>query len=177
MARRTVQEGNSAACGRGCGRACVPGKSRCAVCLEKQRVSNRRLYNARAQCGQCVFCMKGAVVGMFCFDHWFKNVGVPHGLGNKKGQAILHALWEEQKGRCAVTGEFLTPGATASLDHIIPKSRGGSSEKSNLRWVLLSVNRSKWDMTHEEFVAVCRAVVREQDRQAKASNDVSMRSN
>lgn len=96
--------------------------------------------------------------------HWFKNVGVPHGLGSKRGIEILRSLWDEQRGRCAVTGEVLVPGSTASIDHIIPKSRGGSSDGSNLRWVLLRVNQIKWDMTHDEFVDVCRAVVRAQDR-------------
>lgn len=111
--------------------------------------------------------------------HWFKNVGVPHGIGNKKGIELLRSLWLEQGGLCAVTGERLVPGSTASIDHIIPKSKGGTSERGNLRWVLLRINQAKWDMTHDEFVAVCRQVVREQDRReaAKATENHSMRSN
>jgi hypothetical protein len=163
-------------CIRGCGRPRTAGRARCAVCLEKQRASTRRCYNERAQRGQCVFCPKRATVGMFCRGHWFKNVGVPHGLGNKKGQALLQQLWEDQQGCCAVTGQAMSPGSTASLDHIIPKSRGGLSEKGNLRWVLLRINQMKWDMTHDEFVATCRVVVGASDRRAKAL-DKSMRSN
>jgi 5-methylcytosine-specific restriction endonuclease McrA len=124
--------------------------------------------------------MKRAEVGIFCLDHWFKNVWVPHGLGSKKGIVLLKEIWDEQKGRCAVTGEVLIPGSTASLDHIIPKSRGGSSSKENLRWVLLRINQIKWDMTHDEFVATCRMVVREQDRREAVKpvvNDVHTRSN
>jgi 5-methylcytosine-specific restriction endonuclease McrA len=122
--------------------------------------------------------MRSASVGIFCFDHWLKNVGVSHGLGNKKGIALLKSLWEEQKGICAVTGEKLAPGSTASLDHIIPKSRGGASEKGNLRWVTLRVNQIKWDMTHEEFVEMCRTIVREQDRRlVQERADHTMRSN
>jgi 5-methylcytosine-specific restriction endonuclease McrA len=164
-------------CIRECGRPRAAGKSRCAVCLEKQRVANRRAYNARVRSGQCVFCSQRATVGAFCRDHWFKNVGVPHGLGNKKGQAILRELWEEQQGCCAVTGRPMSPGSTASLDHIVPKSRGGLSEKGNLRWVLLRINQMKWDMTNDEFVQICRVVVGASDRRAKALNDKSMRSN
>lgn len=100
---------------------------------------------------------------MFCLTHWFKNIGVSHGLGNKRGIALLRQLWNEQKGRCAVTGELLVPGITASIDHAIPKSKGGLSNKENLRWVLLNINRAKWDMTHDEFVEVCRLVVRTHD--------------
>jgi hypothetical protein len=140
--------------------------------LEKKREGNQRLYNERAQRGQCVYCQERAAVGMFCFTHWFKNVGVPHGLGNKKGIVLLKQLWDEQNGRCAVTGTELLPGFNASLDHIVPKSRGGTSEKSNLRWVLLRINQIKWDMTHDEFVEVCRAVVLAQD-QVKTNEAVS----
>ncbi|MHB8815783.1 MAG: HNH endonuclease, partial [Steroidobacteraceae bacterium] len=105
--------------------------------------------------------------------HWFKNVGAPHGLGNKVGVEVLRALWDEQRGRCAVTGDVLIPGVTASIDHIIPKSRGGSSNKGNLRWVLFRINQIKWDMTHDEFVATCRKVVRIQDR-LEAAKPVEM---
>lgn len=119
-------------------------------------------------------------MGIFCFTHWLKNVGTSHGLGNKKGTATLLALWEEQSGLCAVTGEKLVPGLNASLDHIIPKSRGGSSDKKNLRWVLLRINQLKWDMTHEEFVDMCRLVVRVQDKQdvgKSTSQELQKRSN
>lgn len=45
--------------------------------------------------------------------------------------------------------------------------------------VLLRINQAKWGMTHDEFVAVCRQVVREQDRReaAKATENPIMRSN
>ena len=161
-ARRTSD--SSASCSKGCGRAPRRGRGRCAVCREKRSAASRRDYQYRALRGQCVYCKDSASVGLFCFTHWLKNLGVAHGLGNKKGIAILRALWDEQGGRCAVTGEVLIPGSTASIDHAIPKSRGGSSDKSNLRWVLLNINRIKWDMTHDEFVATCRKVIRAQDR-------------
>lgn len=167
-------------CIPGCRRSRAPSKSRCSLHMENQRTKDRTSYRDRVLRGQCVFCQSSAAVGAFCFTHWFKNVGVPHGLGSKKGAAILQQLWEEQVGCCAVTGEKLIPGLNASLDHIIPKSRGGSSDKSNLRWVLLRVNQLKWDMTHEEFVEMCRLVVRAQAKQdvgTSISQELYKRSN
>jgi len=161
-------------CVKGCGKPTATSGRRCFVCLEKQRRDNRRYYAKRVARGQCPSCRKSAEVGIFCFKHWLKNVGVPHGLGNGKGIALLQRLWEEQKGQCAITGETLIPGATASIDHIIPKSRGGASVNGNLQWVLLQVNRIKWDMTNEEFVETCRKVVRAADRR---SNEQMARSN
>jgi hypothetical protein len=46
----------------------------------------------------------------------------------------------------------------ASLDHIIPVSRGGKNEKSNLQFVTCIVNITKSDMTHCEFVDFCKSV-------------------
>lgn len=159
-----------------CTREATHGRKRCGDCLQKKRTHERACYNERVSRGQCPCCVQRADVGIFCFTHWLRNIGLPHGLGNKKGIALLQQLWREQQGRCAVTGDLLQPGLTASLDHIVPKSRGGSSTKGNLRWVLLRVNQCKWDMTHEEFVDMCRRVVREQDRR-EVPTHATMRSN
>lgn len=155
-------------CVQECGRHRAPGRIRCAECLLRRRSAGRRDYRDRVLRGQCVYCKTNATVGIFCFTHWLKNVGVPHGLGSKTGTALLQKLWDAQGGLCAVTGELLTPGANASLDHKRPKSRGGDNSEENLRWVLLRVNQSKWDMTDEEFVRMCRVVVRAHDQRVAA---------
>jgi 5-methylcytosine-specific restriction endonuclease McrA len=75
----------------------------------------------------------------------------------------LRTLWEAQDGRCALTGEPLQMiadrGVGPELDHIVPITRGGTSELSNLRWVTHRVNRAKGNLTDEEFFALCRSVV------------------
>ncbi len=155
----------SSKCTRGCGQP-SGGKTRCSSCLERHNRHNRQTYRERVLRGQCTNCMSGAEVGIFCFTHWLKNVGVPHKLGNKQGTALLRRLWESQKGYCAITGEVMVPGSTASLDHIIPKSRGGQSDEGNLQWVLLRVNRLKWDMTYTELIQTCRQVLQAHDQRA-----------
>lgn len=70
---------------------------------------------------------------------------------------VLREMWEEQDGRCALTGRALTK-QNASIDHIIPIKRGGGHERENLRWVVIEVNRAKRDMLDEEFFAMCRQV-------------------
>lgn len=168
-----------APCVSGCQRQNGRRVGWCTACTERRNATSRNLYLERVSRGQCPYCTQAAKVGIFCFDHWFKNVGSPHGLGSKKGAALLKELWEEQQGRCAVTGKTLQPGSTASIDHIIPKSRGGTSDKSNLRWVLLRINQCKWDMTHEEFIEMCQEVARvHQAREApKVSIPEKTRSN
>ena len=69
---------------------------------------------------------------------------------------------EEQNFRCALSDRKLTP-ETASLDHIIPLSRGGTHEIDNLWVVEHLVNSAKGTMTVDEFIAMCRDVASHQN--------------
>lgn len=66
----------------------------------------------------------------------------------------LERLWNQQDGLCALTGQPMTI-ADADVDHRVPKSRGGSSDLSNLRWVCRKANAAKGDMLDEEFLTLC----------------------
>ena len=70
----------------------------------------------------------------------------------------IMSLIERQGFRCAMSGRTLTP-ETASLDHIVPLSRRGSHDLSNLWVVDHQVNSAKGTLTVEEFVGMCREVV------------------
>ena len=71
----------------------------------------------------------------------------------------MRALFREQGGCCAYTGLPLVLGDTSSVDHRTPISRGGLHVIENLQWVSRAVNIMKADMTHEEFLDTCRAIV------------------
>ena len=68
----------------------------------------------------------------------------------------LASLWRQQRGRCALSGARLD--RTAEIDHVVARSRGGTNDLANLRWVTRPVNHAKNDMTDEEFVSLCNAV-------------------
>lgn len=74
----------------------------------------------------------------------------------------IKQLIESQNYRCALTNRPLTP-ETASLDHKQPISRGGTHEVANLWVVEHFVNTAKGSLTVDEFVSMCRDVVRHQD--------------
>ncbi len=69
----------------------------------------------------------------------------------------LFKLIEGQGYKCAYSGRDLAP-ETASLDHMVPVSRGGSHDLSNIRIVHREVNVAKGTMRLEDFVAMCRDV-------------------
>ncbi len=83
----------------------------------------------------------------------------------------IRMMWEAQDGLCALTGIVLVPNLSTNashlstawdephIDHIVPVSRGGTHELSNLRWVCAAVNLAKRDLLDEEFLDLCRSVV------------------
>ena len=62
---------------------------------------------------------------------------------------------------CAITGVSidLSKPETYSLDHIMPRSRGGENSLDNCQLVTRQVNQAKSDLTTEEFVLLCKKVV------------------
>lgn len=74
------------------------------------------------------------------------------GLGDKNRYHDLKKLFIQQEQKCPYTGVQLIIGENASLDHIIPKSKGGSDHNNNLQWVCKWINTAKSDLTREEFL-------------------------
>jgi 5-methylcytosine-specific restriction endonuclease McrA len=131
--------------------------SRCDRCSLVR--AERRM--ARIESGTCIQCKSPAVAAIYCMHHWFTRIGHQwgHTVANG-GVDMIKRLWAKQKGRCALTGDVLVPGGKrASLDHIVPRTRGGDSSESNLQWVTYESNRAKNDMTDDELVAWCKKVL------------------
>ena len=80
------------------------------------------------------------------------------------GRQIMNLI-EKQDFRCALSGRKLTP-ETASLDHIIPLSRGGQHDIRNLQVLEHQVNTAKGTLTMEEFLSLCRDVTHHKSQQA-----------
>lgn len=70
----------------------------------------------------------------------------------------LMQQWDAQDGRCAITGRPLD-WDTIELDHIVPRSRGGSNDLSNLRLASRVGNTTKSDLLDDELVALCSDIL------------------
>jgi CRISPR/Cas system Type II protein with McrA/HNH and RuvC-like nuclease domain len=84
------------------------------------------------------------------------DIAAPHGPVST--DTVL-CLLEHQHYRCALTGRRLT-SHTAALDHIVPMRRGGKHAIENTQVLHKDVNRAKGSLTSEEFLGMCREVVR-----------------
>ena len=67
------------------------------------------------------------------------------------------SIAKKQKLMCPLTGRKLN-GDTMSLDHIIPVSKGGNHNVSNLQFVHVDINYAKRNLLQEEFVRLCKEV-------------------
>lgn len=78
----------------------------------------------------------------------------------KSGKTTALELWslaKKQKLICALTGDKLTT-ENVSLDHIIPQSKGGTNDITNLQLVTHHANTIKNDMSMNEFYLFCKKV-------------------
>jgi hypothetical protein len=83
--------------------------------------------------------------------------------GNFSADDIINKFGDEPT--CYLTGVKIDIYATSSyhFDHIIPVSRGGSNTLDNLGICSKHVNLAKRDMTPDEFIFMCKQVVKHLD--------------
>lgn len=131
----------------------------CLGCLELTRSREKERYRIRLASGVCTNCGKTpADSGAICRTCQVKRLVRTH-LGSSKLVQKLETMLQQQGGCCALTGLPLKLGENASIDHIIPRSKGGLDVIENLRWLDYRVNMSRRDLSDDEFFGMCQRVV------------------
>lgn len=59
--------------------------------------------------------------------------------------------WDKTGGKCWYCGDEVHPFRTLSIDHMIPRKRGGSDDIENLVLCCISCNRRKSNKTIDEY--------------------------
>jgi len=154
----------------------VTGKLRrmCRACLRKhadktsQVRKSRSTQNLCERCGQrppkdgvksCAECTRYLSENQRKYRHarFFDNRARTLGTYSVGFAKELCFLWKRQRGKCALTGRRLSRD-NSEIDHIVPLSRGGSDEISNLRWLHKDVNQAKRSLSDDEFITMCSEV-------------------
>lgn len=63
-------------------------------------------------------------------------------------------IWNAQKRKCHYCAGALALG-NATLDHIVPKSKGGPWKKTNMVVACEPCNKKRGDMDYQEFLELC----------------------
>ena len=102
--------------------------------------------------GKCIYC--GTINdnnNSACDICILKGIAT-NNLKNRKLWLKIKELLEKQQFICPYSGIKLILGINASIDHIVPKSKGGNNEIENLQWVHLWINLMKKDSEEQDFV-------------------------
>ncbi len=122
-------------------------------------ISERQLRRHKGKSKQC-FLIDGKVDFVrylaWLIDFRYRCNEVP--TTGKITQKKVLALLDNQQYRCALSGRILTP-KNASLDHILPVSRGGPHLIENAQVLDKQVNRAKGTLINDEFIQLCRDVI------------------
>ncbi len=126
--------------------------SQCTKC--RDRVAKRT--SERIEAGLCYKCKAiNETKSIMCAKCFFKNLAKVY-LNSKSRWEELKNLFEAQGSKCMYSGELLVLGGNASIDHIVPVSKGGEEYAiSNLCWATNYVNKAKSDMSVSEFLLMC----------------------
>jgi 5-methylcytosine-specific restriction endonuclease McrA len=80
---------------------------------------------------------------------WDEWITLPVREGDHAVRTARGAIRERDGNRCQYTGQLLTPDE-GSLDHVLPRSRGGADTWENLVWSSKQVNTRKGNrLPHE----------------------------
>lgn len=108
---------------------------------------------------KCAFCNENRMpTSRYCMRCWVsipvkKKWRMPN---NEETELLISKLIEKlylSDFSCFYTGIKLIPGLNASIDHRIPKNKGGENTIENLEWVHVGINNMKADRTEKQFIA------------------------
>ena len=139
-------------------------KSRvCKICRTRDQETTRAKWKQRLEHGLCKWCGKQDISdkeSQVCADCHCKLIA-RNNLKEVGRWRELKALHDRQNV-CPYTGRLLVLGVNASLDHVVPRSAGGSDEIDNLRWVYggddFDVNMMKGKASESDFLEAVKHI-------------------
>ena len=132
---------------------------RCDACNKRRSEYRKKKKIEWKKNGLCNQCGKETISGKNqCEKHYLMQISIDR-LGTSEYWKDLKELMAKQNFKCALTGNDISFESDIDLDHIIPTSRNGNNELSNVRWVTRQANRLKNNLTDDELKALCLKII------------------
>ena len=140
-----------------CKNPSLPGVKMCQVHAEANAKRGRKTRQCRKNSGDCYLCGKGPPIqgASICEKCWLEKAAKLH-LGSYSRWHELKNLFDKQN-ICPYTGYQLLIGVNVSIDHIIPRAKGGLNEVDNLQYVYygdVDINWMKGKLDDSEFKSI-----------------------
>lgn len=121
---------------------------------------------------KCRYCKSLRLRGsIYCLFHFVRNLANTHSIPKENTNDLVSKLYL-QEFRCFYTGILLLPGINTSLDHVIPKTKNGTNDLTNLVWVDSSVNRMKSNIDLDEFLTRYSNIIEEYKLLSSLDSDI-----
>ena len=116
----------------------------------------------------CNYCFKEAKLRKRKASPWkYKLKALTSSLKTRKlpgpdiTEGELKEIYEGQRGLCVFCGEWLDPcSSNCHLDHIIPTSADGLTERDNVQFLCEKCSYGKWKFSSEEYARHCQRVTK-----------------
>lgn len=132
---------------------------RCNACNKRRAENIKKNYQKWKEQGLCYQCGKDTLNNKnYCEKHYLMKISYAR-LGTRSYWKRLKLLLENQNYKCALTGDNISFESEIELDHILPVTRGGSNDLSNVRWVTKEANRLKQNLTDIELKELCKKII------------------
>lgn len=158
-AARATRKANGLCTYTGCKDLAVTGQTQCKVHKASEKKRKKQEKRDRIALGLCRFCSKSSIGANLCEYHYLK--GKSHSnLGSRKYWEHLKDLFAKQNSKCFYCDINLQLAVNSEIDHKNSRSRFPEQAKdpNNVVWSCSPCNQAKWDLTAEEFIALCKRV-------------------
>lgn len=154
-----------------CKNSNLRGTLLCIDCSKKRVEKKNQMQQKRLDNGFCKYCGKTKLPhceSLYCINCFLTMV-----LRTVKNisQEELLQKFESQQHICPYSGRKLTLSLDATLDHIIPKSKGGADHIDNLQWIYggkdFNVNFMKCNYDEGSFLKAIKEIYEFKNLSAK----------
>lgn len=137
----------------------VQDKTKCENCLKKHRERMSETRKSNQSKNLCISCgsKKHDSRSKRCEICYLKHIS-SNNFGSTFMWTNLQDIIRNQDNKCAYTGRNITLGVNTELDHILPRSKGGTDDPKNLQWVYTPVNYLKSSFKEDEFLSLIEEI-------------------